>query len=279
MGPPGNRVWQSIGPAGTLARNENRFYFAAYGVAVPRVYIHELVDVVGTERSRYQHHMTANWVPEVAGLRRQRCFGVFTVVGSTGRWPQVMNLWELDSWEDLAHDLELELSAPGHRDPVLAAWWERAATFRTGGLDRVLVAHPSSPGVRDWEARGGTGAAVYVQEVLRCPPGAAGDVCDAVVGPGAADHERFGMQLVGAFRTAMAADDEVVALWAVPDWPSWVAYEQASDGGRVEFFHLWERLGGLVTARDRTLVVDAELSPLRIGRQPVAADRRPLDQV
>ena len=49
-----------------------------------RVYIHELVDVVGTARAKYQHHMTANWCPEAGPLRRQSCFGVFSVVGSTG---------------------------------------------------------------------------------------------------------------------------------------------------------------------------------------------------
>ena len=240
---------------------------------MPRVYIHELVDVVGTERTRYQHHMTANWVPEVAGLRRQRCFGVFTVVGSTARWPQVLNLWELDSWADLAHDFDLELSGPGHRDPVLATWWERAASFRTGGLDRLLVAHDASPGVEDHQARGGTGAALYVHDVVGVVPGGARAACDAAVGPVAEANAARGLGLVGAFRTALGADDEVVALWSVPDWDTWAAHAAAVDEGADP----WS--GVAVTGRSTCLVVDAELSPLRIGRQPVAADRRPLDEV
>ena len=36
---------------------------------------------------------------------------------------------------------------------------------------------------------------------------------------------------------------------------------------------------GAVVARERILLVDAELSPLRIGRQPEVGDRRPLDEV
>lgn len=241
------------------------------------VYIHELVDVDGTKRSDYQHHVTANWVPEAGPLRRQKCFGVFSLVGSTGRWPQVVNIWEYEGWDDLAHNFEVELTGPGHRDPLLAEWWEAAAEFRTGGLDRILVAHDDSPGVDDWQARGGTGAVAYVHEVLRCPPGEAREVCDVVVGDGAADHERFGMTLAGAWRTAMRADDEVVVLWALPDWASWARFQEAADGGGLEFFRLWERLSGQVVARDQVLLVDAELSPLRTGRQPTEADRRPIE--
>lgn len=238
---------------------------------MPRVYIHEFVDVVGTERARYQHHMTANWVPSVVGVRRQRCIGVFSVVGSTGRWPQVVNLWELDSWEDLARDFELELSSPGHRDPILAEWWDRAASFRTGGTDRILVAHPDSPGVEDWSERGGTGSVAYVHETLRGRPGGAVGLCDAVVGEVAGAHAEHGLTLVAAFRTAMTSDDEVIAIWGLPDWGTWAAYEAAVDGRTLH--------SGDVLARDRILLVDAELSPLRLGRQPTEDDRRPLDSI
>ena len=84
--------------------------------------------------------------------------------------------------------------------------------------------------------------------------------------------ERFGLGLVGLFRTAMRADDEVVVLRAVPSWAAWSAFESwsASDGPSGP--------PGTVSLA-RTLLVDAELSPLRIGRQPSVEDRRPLDQV
>ena len=239
-----------------------------------RVYLHELVDVVGTERARYQHHMTANWCPEAGPLRRQRCFGVFSVVGSTSRWPQVLNLWEYDSWEDLGHNFSVELVGAEHRDPMLAEWWAQAASFRTGGFDRVLVAHERSPGVEEWCARGGTGAVAYVHEALRTPPGGAPELCDQVVEDGAEHLGELGLTLVAAFRTAMRADDEVIALHAVPDWPTWARAEEALDRA-----NLGAAAAGAVLGRERVLVVDAELSPLRIGRQPAVSDRRPLDQV
>lgn len=239
---------------------------------MPRVYIHELVDVIGTERARYQHHMTANWCPEAGPLRRQRCFGVFSTVGSTGRWPQVVNMWEYDSWDDLAHNFSVELVGAGHRDPMLEAWWREAARFRTGGLDRILVAHDVSAGIVDWCARGGTGAAAYVHEIIRTDVDCAEALADAVAEDRDELSARFGMELVGLWRTAMRAHDEVVVLRAVPEWSRWADFEAwSSDAGA-------SGPPGTVSL-ERTVLVDAELSPLRIGRQPSAEDRRPLDQI
>jgi hypothetical protein len=237
-----------------------------------RVYIHEVVEVIGTERARYQHHMTANWCPEAGPLRRQKCFGVFSLVGSTGHWPRVVNLWEYENWDDLAHNFSVELVGAGHRDPMLAQWWERAASFRTGGYDRILVAHDDSPGADDWAARGGTGAVAYLQVIVTTAPGGARTLCDEVVSDGGGALAELGLGLVGAFRTAMRADDEAVFLVGIPDWPSWATAEQAIDDGAQLF-------GREVRSMERVLLVDAELSPLRLGRQPLASDRRPLEEL
>lgn len=248
---------------------------------MPRVLLHEIVEVVGTERARYQHHMTANWCPEAAPRRRQRCFGVFTLVGSTGPWPCVVNIWEYDSWDDLAHNFSVELVGRGHRDPQLEAWWSVATSFRTGGLDRVVVAHDASPGVEDWCDRGGTGAVAYTHEIVRVTPGAAPEfadtIADAVVGGTDEMSQRFGLDLVGLFRTALGADDEVIVLRGVPDWQSWAAAEAHLSS--PEHARPVASTGPTLLAADRTLLVDAELSPLRTGRQPTAQDRRPLDEV
>ncbi len=243
-----------------------------------RVYIHEVVEVDGTRRAEYQHHMTANWVPEAAELRRQRCFGVFSLVGSTGPWPRVVNIWEYESWHDLGHNFSVELTGARHRDPMLERWWREAAEFRRGGFDRLLVAHDGSPGVEYWHARGGTGSVGYLHEVLRTRPGGAPDLAarlsDATVSEqgGPVDPRSFGLELVGTWRTAMRADDEVVVLWAVPGWDDWAELEarrnEPAAGRDPE-----------VTSREAWLLVDAELSPLRTGRQPAESDRRPYGEI
>ena len=214
--------------------------------------------------------MTANWCPEAGPLRRQRCFGVFSTVGSTGRWPQVVNLWEYGSWDDLAHNFSVELVGTSHRDPMLEQCGHRPR--RSAPRDRPDPGrHDASPGVEHWCARGGTGAVAYVHELVTTEVDGAARVADAVAEDRELLADRFGLGLVGLFRTAMRADDEVVVLRAVPSWAAWAAFESWSAS-------TVERPPGTVSLA-RTLLVDAELSPLRIGRQPTAEDRRPLDQV
>src|SRR5262249_54818343 len=59
-----------------------------------KVYIHERIEIRGHARAKYMQHMTANWCPIGRAERGQLCFGVWGTVGSTGRWPEVVNLWE-----------------------------------------------------------------------------------------------------------------------------------------------------------------------------------------
>ena len=238
----------------------------------PRVYIHEFIDIRGHNRARYLQHMTANWVPIGRRERAQSCFGVWAVVGSTGRWPQVVNLWEYDGWDALGRNFDVELRGGGLQDPSLAEWWAAAADLRSGGFDRILVAPDWSPSVSDHEASGATNAAGYLHELIACAPGASGEVLDAVRDAAVPGYRVRGLALVGAFRRAMADDDEVVVIWSFRDWESWAEFERtdAAAGWRRE-------CGPLIIARERILLADAPLSPLRLGRQPDESDRRPLN--
>ena len=95
----------------------------------PHVYIHEFIDIIGHNRARYMQHMTANWCPVAREERNQLCFGVWATVGATGRWPEVVNLWEISDWDGLAADFEHELVGVGAQDPALVEWWAAAASW------------------------------------------------------------------------------------------------------------------------------------------------------
>ena len=107
-----------------------------------KVYTHEFIDIIGPARPQYMHHMTANWSPMAQEERNQSCFGVWGVVGTTSRWPRVVNMWEEDGFDGLALGLGHELGRPSLQDEKLEKWWNEAANYRSGGSDRILVPAP-----------------------------------------------------------------------------------------------------------------------------------------
>jgi hypothetical protein len=243
-----------------------------------KVYIHELIEIIGHNRARYMHHMTANWVPVALRERNQRCFGVWGTVGSTGRWPEVVNMWELDDWDGLVANFRHELGHASLQDPSLAEWWAVAATLRRGGVDRILVPEPWTRPIDALIADGVRGD-LYSHELVTFPAGAATEFLAAVREESVPAHEALGLQLVGAYRVAMVNDSEALVIWAIPDWDSWAGLERAwldPAGGLARW-----RATAVALGADwrRTLMVDAPLGPLRIGRQPEVGDRRPLDEV
>jgi hypothetical protein len=233
-----------------------------------RVYIHEFIDIRGHNRANYMHHMTANWSPNAQEDRKQRCYGVWALLGSTGPWPQTVNIWEHEGWDGLAESFAVEGVGSGAQDPKLERWWAKASEFRRGGVDRILVPAPWTRPITELCADGVTGE-VYAHELVRVRPGAAVDLLEQARGN---PYAAYGWELAGAFTTAMVNDDEALLLWAIPTWAQWSAAEQAhaSDDTIVS----WRAgLRELVTSWQRVLLVDAPLSPFRTGRQPARSDR------
>jgi hypothetical protein len=237
-------------------------------VANEKVYIHEFIDIIGHNRARYMHHMTANWSPIAQEERAQLCFGVWGVVGSTGHWPQVVNLWEEDGWGGLAASFGHELGHADLQDPKLARWWAAAAELRSGGLDRLLVPAPWSPTIEELCAAGAGGVA-YAHDQVTTEPGRAGEYLERARDEGDAFYAEFGWRLVGAWETALRHDDEAFVLWSIPSWDAWGEAEARWRAGPA-----WrDRLHAAAGDFSRILLVDAPLSPLRLGRQPARSDR------
>jgi len=241
-----------------------------------KVYIHELIDIIGHNRARYMHHMTANWCPTARDERNMLCFGVWGTVGSTGRWPEVVNMWELDGWDGLAANFGHELGAPSMQDPALAKWWAIAADLRRGGFDRILVPEPWSPTIDDLTGAGIRGV-VYAHEIVTTPVGGVRAYLDALAEAGVGAVEPLGLRCIGAFRVAMASDTDAVVMWAIPSWDAWSEFEQAWDGAALAAWRA--RLVAMGVDVRRTLMVDAPLAPLRTGRQPQVEDRVALDEL
>ena len=236
-----------------------------------RIYIHELIDIRGHHRGDYMHHMTANWSPNAQEDRGQLCFGVWGVVGSTGAWPRVCNIWEERGWAGLARSLDGELTGPDLQDPKLKKWWAKANEFRSGGFDRILEPAPWMPTIDDHMTAGTRGEA-FAHELVTVEPGAAADLLEEARAAAVPAYERHGWELIGAFTTALGNDDEALLLWSMPSFGAWARAEQAARDD--EALRTWrERARTLSRRWQRILLANAPLCPFRTGRQPRRDDR------
>lgn len=236
-----------------------------------KVYIHEFIDIIGHNRANYMHHMTANWSPIAQKERHQLCYGVWGTVGTTRRWPEVVNMWEEDGFDGLAGSFRHEFNHPTLQDPALHDWWARAANFRRSGIDRVLVPAPWTQTIEELCADGVRGE-TYAHEVVKVRPGSAWDYLELVREEATPVLGRFNWELVGAWVTAMRNDSEAILLWAIPSWEDWGRFEAAQRSD--EQVAAW-RARATTFAEDweRFLLVDSPLCPFRTGRQPQESDR------
>lgn len=237
-----------------------------------KIYIHEYIDIIGHNRAEYMHHMTANFSPRAQQERNQLCYGVWGVLGSTRRWPEVINIWEEDSLEGLATSFRHEVSGVGMQDPFLAQWWAEAAQLRRGGFDRILAPAPWSRTVEEL-CRDGVGGEVYAHEHITVKQGMAPSYLKAVHRQGIDVYARFGWELAGAWRTLMIDTSEVIIIWSIPTWEQWAQFEAMQQTDRV--MRQWRRRSLKMTSSfHRFLMVDAPLSPFRTHRQPAYSDQR-----
>jgi hypothetical protein len=201
------------------------------------LFLHEYVDIVGEGAMRYMEH-TAGFDVDAGAGRGLRLLGTFSTMGSTGRWPQVVNIWEcVDGWTGWRRLME-STNLARTRNPTLNDWWRTALEVRSGGFDRLLGAAPGCPTIASLQQDAVSGS-VFVHELSECRPGAALDYLAAVRDewvPVLADH---GHALVGLYEVLMT-DTEVMTVWAT-DPEGHEALGRATDAGTDERIARWRK--------------------------------------
>jgi hypothetical protein len=204
-------------------------------VPARNLFLHEYVDIVGEGAMPYMAHTAAFDVDAAAG-RGIGLVGTWYTMGSTGRWPQVVNLWEcVDGWAGWRRLME-STNLRRTENPALARWWREALETRTGGFDRLLGAAPGCPSLADLRADGVSGS-VFLHELSQVRPGAALDYLAAVREewqPVLADH---GHALVGLYEVLLT-DVEVLTIWAT-DPAGHEALGRAGDEGSDDRIPRW----------------------------------------
>jgi hypothetical protein len=209
-------------------------------MANPCLYLHETIDILGAGSEAYKAHtgkLGTNRTDGGAPL-----VGTWQQSGSTGSWPTVINLWEMQGWDHWADILARQYTRTSGQEPKLKRWWAEATKYRSGGFDRILEPAPFSP-TRQQLVDQGVRGQVVVQEIATVKPGRAEKYLDAVASRWRSIAKEKGLTMIGAYRTAMR-DTEAVLLWSVPDVATYTMH--LADVGRdrvvrrwMEYAHTW----------------------------------------
>lgn len=235
------------------------------------LFLHEIVDIVGQGTWPYMEHTLRSSGDEKVNFELQ---GTFATMGITGRWPQVVNVWDIPGgWEGWRESVD-RLNLRRRENTALAGWWKEALNHRSGGVDRLLGAAPSCPTTEDLVARGVRGT-LFVHELTEVRPGAARDYLAAVAEERGPILEDYGHTLTGLYEVLMT-DREVVTTWAT-DVDSHVRLARAHDATRGvgagehdgdERLTRWDRTArGLATRRREELMTPCPGIPIGPERE------------
>lgn len=167
------------------------------------LFVHETIFCRSLQaRERYQ---------EIAkGMQGFTMVGTWQTVGMTGRWPTVVNIWQVPGgWSGWAGFLERTYGSDRRQ---LDVYFDQFDEVRSGGEDFLMAGVPWSPPV-DQLVAGGVRGTLFVHEVTTVRPGAGREylaAMDEQWTPVALDH---GHRLVGMYE-ALMTDTTVVTLWA-----------------------------------------------------------------
>ncbi len=176
----------------------------------PALFLHEVIDIVGRGGRAYMEH-TRDFDAGSAAGGGLDLLGTWEVVGTTGRWPQVVNVWEIDGWDGWER-LGQRTNVDKASNDELAEWWDEAYKRRTGGVDRVLRGAPGCP-TRTSLTDAGVRGSWFVHELSEVRPGAGPEYLARTIAERVPAKQARGIALVGAYDTIFT-DTEVCTIWA-----------------------------------------------------------------
>ena len=179
-------------------------------MAARALFLHEVVDVVGRGGAPYMAHVLG-FDADATADHGLDLVGTWEVVGTTGRWPQVVNVWELDGWDGWAR-LAQRTNVAKAANAELAEWWDEAHRHRTGGVDRLLSGAPGCP-TRASLAADGLQGSWFVHELSEIRPGAGPEYLAATLEQRVPAMAERSIALVGLY-DAVLTDTEVCTIWA-----------------------------------------------------------------
>jgi hypothetical protein len=178
-------------------------------MASRELFLHEFIDIIGQSQWAYMEHIKAQSGHEKVEFE---LLGTWYTMGITGRWPQVVNIWEIPGGWDGWYGKVDRLGLKRHTNAPLHKWWATAYKLRTGGFDRLLGGHPGCPTIAQLMREHVKGT-VFVHELTTVRPGTATEYLDATREWRQPLMNEYGHRLVGLYEVLLH-DYEVCTVWA-----------------------------------------------------------------
>lgn len=178
-------------------------------MAARELFLHEFIDIIGQSQWAYMEHAKAQSGHEKVDFE---LLGTWYTMGITGRWPQVINIWEIPGGWDGWYGKVDRLGLKRRTNADLFKWWDTAYKLRTGGFDRLLGGHPGCPTIAQL-TRDHVKGTVFVHELTTVRPGTATEYLDATREWRQPLMNEYGHRLVGLYEVLMH-DYEVCTVWA-----------------------------------------------------------------
>jgi hypothetical protein len=227
----------------------------------PNIYLHEIIRTVPGREEPYLASVLSIHDEPTRRDRGRGAFAQFRSVETSGPWPCGINIWE-NTWAGQTEDLVSQFQ-DAQRDVAMEEWWNRNLHLRRGGYDRLLVPAPYSPTLAELVARGVTGE-VFLHEILWLPFGEPAHYLDQLEHELMPAYERFGLDLVGAFRVAMRPR-QVVTIVGAREWSRLGALFRESE--RDPALRQWnEYRANTVEQAEELVLIPARHGPL--ARRP-----------
>lgn len=176
------------------------------------IYFHETIDAnIAREKTLAYLEKVGRSAENLKAMRDapMRNVGKWVVNWTTGRWIEVVGLWEMSSWDWFVEHFtktDLMLDHP-----------EGQEMYRSGGFDRLLQPTETTPTL-DQILDQGLRAPFVLQETIGLRGGVAPQYLERLTAAGrridAADRN---VRLHGAYKVLLRDDGEVVVHWAFAD--------------------------------------------------------------
>jgi hypothetical protein len=196
------------------------------------IYFHETIDttIVREKALMYLDKVGRSAVGLAANRDApMRNVGKWVVNWTTGRWIEVVGLWEMSSWEWFIEHFtksDLMLDHPeGHEQ------------YRSGGFDRLLQPADGTPTLTEIQEQG-LRAPFIMQETVEVAPGEASKYLGALRrGAEKIGKAERGLRLQGAYKVLLRDEREVVIHWAFADLRAFTTF--VSDPGVFPELQAW----------------------------------------